>query len=866
MEKQKGISLPLVIMLIALFIAVDIGLAYYYFFVKQSKNILNNNVNVADNNLPPISAELAVAGKNLIEPNDLKLEKIEINPQIPAYSLPLDLNKVDNFKDIESKIKPSQAVLDLLQKNGFAAMDTTQDISYSNDDFASYYNSLKSKELPVFISSDSLLHYYHIFFDTTLMKLERDLFYDDTWQMTKDLYDDALAVYQQSDGDLKEAAKRNLAYLAVALELLKPQANQIVSDKTLSEEYCYEDMSEEFCADVIKGVKENYGDKSSYKYFSTQEAEKYSFSAPPEVQDLVAQEIKLITDHEGWKASPLFFYDEDYSQYVPRGHYTKSEKLKNYFKTLMWYGRMTALLNGDQAIEVGKAKCEGRFKGIISEYDAKIQTLQAGLIAQKFLADKNLQVLWQKMYAITGFFVGFSDDLGPIEYSQVLKNVLGDNFSAPDMINKFDQLQQGFNDLTYDPRIYSGLGKCELYIPDELPLSEQRLQEIKDQAKQLLSQTKGFRMMGQRFTVDSYLFSEIVSPYSGEYNGAKPALPSEDVKTFTWDDNYSPAQENRPFTWSLTPIGREVRGFPRGLDVMAIFGSKRAKEIIKELGDDQYSDYESKFSQLKQIVDTLKPEDWYQNLYWNWLYSLQGLFEPYGQGYPTFMQTQAWQDKELNSVLASWSELRHDTILYVKQSYTIAEMGAGFEPPVVGYVEPVPEFYNRLLNLTKMTKIGLEKLVPAANLEELKISSALQNFSDIITRLIEISQKELANQSLDEQEYSFINNFGKTSEDLIAIVAGGDVDPKILKSVMVADVHTDGNTEKVLEEGVGYIKTLLAAYKLPDNRILIGVGPVFSYYEFKMPMDQRLTDEKWREMLENNNFPQQPDWVKSFSK
>ena len=82
---------------------------------------------------------------------------------------------------------------------------------------------------------------------------------------------------------------------------------------------------------------------------------------------------------------------------------------------------------------------------------------------------------------------------------------------------------------------------------------------------------------------------------------------------------------------------------------------------------------------------------------------------------------------------------------------------------------------------------------------------------------------------------------------------------------MVADVHTDGNTEKVLEEGVGYINTMIVAYKLPEGHILLGAGPVFSYYEFKQPMAERLTDEKWREILNSENHPSAPEWTKSFS-
>jgi hypothetical protein len=64
----------------------------------------------------------------------------------------------------------------------------------------------------------------------------------------------------------------------------------------------------------------------------------------------------------------------------------------------------------------------------------------------------------------------------------------------------------------------------------------------------------------------------------------------------------------------------------------------------------------------------------------------------------------------------------------------------------------------------------------------------------------------------------------------------------------------------VLEEGVGYVDLILVAYIVPDGRIIVGAGPVFSYYEFKHPMDDRLTDEKWTEMLKEDP-PKKPGWV-----
>ena len=808
----------------------------------------------------PVPAEAALV-KRLIKSDSIVMEKVSVDPQVPQYALPLKTEDISNYREFSEKVELSPEALSLLEKNGFVVIPTPENITNSPDEFSSFYSSLKWKELPVFITTDSLLHYYHIFFDTNLMKLERDLFYDDIWEISKELLDDAIKQYNEADtDDMKETAKRNAAYLSVALEVLRPQEDQVTSDKALREEYCLELMPADTCNKMIEGVKAQYGDKTSFKYFSEEESKKYNFEVPEFAKDLVQKEIKFIEKHEGWEYSPIFVYYEDYSQYVPRGHYTKSEKLKNYFKALMWYGRMTALIKGSPSLPEGKSECLGSRNGIISKYDAKIQTLQASLITGKFSKSSDIKERWNRMYAITGYFVGFSDDLGPYEYetSEIEKN--------------YNEIRNALSGLKFSPKIYSGLGKCTMLMPCP-PLSEEAIQALKPQAKKLLEETKGFRLMGQRFTVDSWLFSEIVSPYSGEYDGKKPALPTEEKPfTFAWDDSYSDSRNTRPFTWVKTevracppPAMREVRGFPRGLDIMALFGSERAKEIVKESGDANYSDYDKKFVELKKGIDSMPEGDWFKNLYWNWLYTLKSLLGGYDKGYPTFMQTRAWEDKDLNTALASWSELRHDTILYVKQSYTMAEMGGGPAPKIVGYVEPAPEFYARLLTMTRMTDKGLKDLVPEEDLKKLNVSFSLDRFSEILEKLLEISEKELENKPLSDQEYNFIKGFGETSENLIKAVAGGTVDPEIFKTVMAADVHTEGNTEKVLEEGVGYINTMIVAYKLPEGHILLGAGPVFSYYEFKQPIAERLTDEKWREILDSEDHPSVPEWTKSFS-
>jgi len=62
---------------------------------------------------------------------------------------------------------------------------------------------------------------------------------------------------------------------------------------------------------------------------------------------------------------------------------------------------------------------------------------------------------------------------------------------------------------------------------------------------------------------------------------------------------------------------------------------------------------------------------------------------------------------------------------------------------------------------------------------------------------------------------------------------------------------------------LGYLRTLIVAYPTPSGKILLGTGPVFSQYEWKQPMSNRLTDEAWREKLKSQP-PDEHSWTKSF--
>jgi hypothetical protein len=81
----------------------------------------------------------------------------------------------------------------------------------------------------------------------------------------------------------------------------------------------------------------------------------------------------------------------------------------------------------------------------------------------------------------------------------------------------------------------------------------------------------------------------------------------------------------------------------------------------------------------------------------------------------------------------------------------------------------------------------------------------------------------------------------------------------------VADVATGTSPDGALvalEEATGQPTEIYVV--LPDAPRRVAVGAVFSYYEFSVPSDARLTDEAWRAMVAAGTNPAQPDWTQAF--
>jgi hypothetical protein len=237
------------------------------------------------------------------------------------------------------------------------------------------------------------------------------------------------------------------------------------------------------------------------------------------------------------------------------------------------------------------------------------------------------------------------------------------------------------------------------------------------------------------------------------------------------------------------------------------------------------------------------------------------------------MRTEAWQRKQLQTQLASWSQLRHDTVLYAKQSYT-AEQKCEYP---TGYVEPYPETYARI-------KFFAEEAARRIDAADFRLAAQdhgdiqrrqvefLRQMATIVGRLEQLARKELAAEAFTADDQHWL-------KQLIDIRSRGSGMPQYSGWYCqlfygggyraadwvptIVDVHTDPDSKSVLELGVGDCNFLVAAIDNEDDR-MIYVGPAYSYYEFRQPVDRRLTDHEWQQMLWKGDAPQRPAWTDVF--
>jgi len=358
-------------------------------------------------------------------------QPVNVTPALDQPAIAPDLSNVH----VPMPLSADQ--LARLARDGIAASPGLQE-----KEFFTVYEKARYANVPIFITSDSLLHVYHLMFDKTLRTAEVEYFYPLLQSLNRALIVTADARYQQLRGTpWEDAALRTVAFIAVSGKLADAE-----------------------------------------------------FPIPAYAAELTEAEIANIESAAGILPSPLFpglDFGEDYTQYIPRGHYTRSDALKAYFKSMMWYGRMTFRLKTDDP-DVGRAETRSAL--------LLVQALRSTQVGQRLALD-----VWADLYDPTAFLVGRSDDLTALDYIPVIDAVYGENPAVATLTDdaKLDTFIAA-TDALPAPCI---LGLVIAVTDDET------------------AQTKGLRFMGQRFVPDAYIFRQLIYRNVAITNGQRRGLP-----------------------------------------------------------------------------------------------------------------------------------------------------------------------------------------------------------------------------------------------------------------------------------------------------------------------------------------------------
>jgi hypothetical protein len=224
----------------------------------------------------------------------------------------------------------------------------------------------------------------------------------------------------------------------------------------------------------------------------------------------------------------------------------------------------------------------------------------------------------------------------------------------------------------------------------------------------------------------------------------------------------------------------------------------------------------------------------------------------------------------LNTQLASWAELRHDNLLYAKQSYS----GIPSCEYPDGYVDPYPALFARLKQLATLAAEKLTLVLPSASTS--RAVSYFKQFADVSLRLETLATEELTGAARTADDLAFLNDAVSTKTDssgcsTVTFPTGWyaglfyEQEDALKAAPTIADVHTQpadaaGNTVgRVLHVATGNPRLMVVSVDSCEGpRAFAGV--VSAYFEQTTTDFQRRTDKDFALDLESGN-PQDVSWM-----
>ena len=354
-------------------------------------------------------------------------------------------------------------------------------------------------------------------------------------------------------------------------------------------------------------------------------------------------------------------------------------------------------------------------------------------------------------------------------------------------------------------------------------------------------------------SVEAILEKNVVNAVADDIaNKEDPKIKPDSGKVFA----FLPQRAVVDNTWLQNLVDTDPhskRPVVSGVDLMALLGNSLAERLTLTNEDNlKWDKFKEKYDETKAIVDARTDKEEKANIYRTWLWVLKAFNNEYGEGYPDFMRSEKWQYKDLNTALASWAQLKHDTILYAKQFG--AECGGDEPMDMRHYVEPNVNLYRRVKYLVGLTMDADEKY-SLLNDEQ---KARLKDFADMLEFLIKVSIEELKDETTSDEDNERLKLIGGEMENIFIAFnkdeSGGEfeIPPVDRDTANVADLQkigpnvVDKPEGSFLEVGSGRFSTIYVVYRL-NGKYYLGSGSVMNYYEFYS--EKRLDNNEFKEML-----------------
>ncbi len=596
---------------------------------------------------------------------------------------------------------------------------------------------------PYLLTTDAAYHAFKLTYAELLLALEREELSPRLTNIIRSTYEQVTAYLPLTvNTDLEESTTLAAAYLGTALMLLDPEA-----------------------------------------------------AIDPEIENQVAEQVEQILVEERVVESKLLPGTwQDFSLYVPTGHYKNDADLTGYFRARTWLENTHFSMDPE-----GSHSSSYEVPLIIS-----LALRQAGAANTPTLNE------FASLMEVFDFIYGNRSGVGAVEVTAFMDQAYGRFATILSMLD--DSKQETFLDLLRE---------------QPFPLSG---------------------------AVPVFRSTRDLNQESWSLLGLREGLDQQAL-------NYLHTEGSRSIALPFSP---------GGLEFMAVLGSQQAKELVTKYG----YEISKQASLLSGIEDTIanryrragffSAEDLWLMSFW----SLPGfLTDDSAEFYAPFATEAVWPIKALNSALGAWVDFQSDIPRQDPRVSTSLDLNTFEIPPAPAFVEPIPEVFYRLAQLSNSLAAGLQQRgMIGANkpnsqpsiLEQMILE--MLNMGDRMGRFGDIAVRELAGEKLTAADYAVIQApLGPAEISYFQALSSADDDLHPLMAPLPGIRTLDYEGDRLTHMAVGKVDRLFMLVPF-EGDLTIAQGGIYSYYEFSVLRSRRLDEESWIWKL-GVDPPEKPAWL-----